>query len=174
MKRGRLRTISLLPRVLLTVLWAGLCTALVAAPWLEAHGQVRAADLLYALFSPVCHQDPARSFTLLGHQWAVCHRCSGIYLGLLLGSFLPFNLAVVMDPAYRRRLWVGCATAPLLLDVILSLAGLWTSTPGSRFITGLIFGAMLSSLLGPAFEEFIHEARWRRDRHDTRALGGLS
>lgn len=174
MKRGPLRTIMLAPRFLLAAFWAGLCTAFLAAPLLEARGELRVAALLYAFFSPVCHQDPTRSFRLLGHPWAVCHRCSGIYLGLFLVSLLPFHWTFHSDEPRRRRFWVLCAIAPMLLDVLLPLTGICTNTPLSRFGTGLIFGAMLSSLLVPALGEFIHEARWKRSRLDANALGGIS
>ena len=174
MKSKPLRLIPLLPRILLTVLWAALCAAFLGAPLLEASGHFRAAAILYAFFSPICHQDPARSFTLSGCQWAVCHRCSGIYFGLLLASLLPFKLTALVDQPRRRRLWVLCATIPLLLDVFMPLAGFWTNTPVSRFATGLIFGAMLSSLLVPAVGDFIREARWKRQNLRANALGGSS
>lgn len=165
---------SLAPRVILSLLWAGLCAAFLAAPLLRAMGYSQAAALLFALFSPVCHQDADRSFTLLGHQWAVCHRCSGIYFGLFLASLLPFRLTRILDAPQLRRLWVACAAAPILLDALGPFLGVWTNTPFSRLATGFVFGAMLSLLLSTALEEFIHEARWKRKRFDAGVLGGLS
>jgi uncharacterized membrane protein len=102
--------------------------------------------VLYLFFAPVCHQDPARSFSLLGHALTVCHRCTGIYVGLFLGSLIGCDNRLPASPL-GRRVWVLCAMAPLFLDVAIPCFGVWTNDPVSRFTTGLIFGAMISSLL---------------------------
>jgi uncharacterized membrane protein len=174
MKKSRRAKMPLPARVFLAAFWGTVCAAIVTPPWLEAHGHSLAAALLYAFFAPVCHQNPARSFVFLGHKWAVCHRCSGIYFGLFLASLLPYDLAAVVGLPRWRRVWIVCAAAPLLLDVFLPVAGLWHSTPASRLASGLFFGAMLSSLLAPALAELVHEAPWRRTRHNADAVGGLS
>jgi uncharacterized membrane protein len=174
MKNSRFAKIPLAPRVFLPIFWATVCVAMVAAPFLQAHGHSLAAALVYVLFAPVCHQDPTRSFVLLGHKWAVCHRCSGIYLGLFLASLLPYDLSAVVWSPRWRKVWIICATAPLLLDVFLPFAGLWHNTPASRFASGMLFGAMLSSLLASALAELVHEAPWKRNRHKADAVGGLS
>ncbi len=173
MNHTTLRKIPRAPRVLLALLWGSICAALLAAPWLASLGHARAAAVMYALFSPVCHQDPARSFAWFGHSWAVCHRCSGIYAALFLTSLWPFELSFLLNPPRRRRLWVLAATVPLLLDFFAPLAGLWINTPGSRFFTGWLFGTMLSSLLVPAVAEFIDEVRSRIRSIESDALGGL-
>jgi uncharacterized membrane protein len=152
-------------------LCTGLCLAIVAAPWLEARGQHGAASLLYGLYARVCHQDPVRSFTLSGHSWAVCHRCSGFYLGLWLTSMLPFEFSLILRSPRWRRNWVVAGSAPLLADVALQICGLWTNTPATRFGSGLIFGVMAASLFVPAVVEFLGGFRERRR---TAELEGLS
>jgi len=153
-------------------LWSGLCAGVLAAPWLASQGRSDAAALLYALFSPVCHQDPARSFAVFHFPLAVCHRCCGIYTGLLLASLLPLDFrAFFHDPGKRRRL-VGAAAAPLLLDVVLPHTGLWTNTQSSRFLTGLIFGAMAGVLLAMAGADIFRDVRMRRNHLNVDALGG--
>ncbi len=173
MNHNTLRTIPSTTRVLLSFLWGSVCAVALAAPWLASHGHARGAALVYAFFSPVCHQDPARSFAWLGHPWAVCHRCSGIYAALFLTSLWPYEFSFLLSSPRRRRIWVVAATLPLLLDFLAPLAGLWTNTPGSRLITGLLFGVMLSSLLGPAIAEYVHEVRNRIRSVESDALGGL-
>jgi uncharacterized membrane protein len=173
MDRSMLRKIPLAPRVLLSFLWGGLCTALVSAPWLASHGYTRGAALMYALFSPVCHQDAARSFAFFGHPCAVCHRCAGIYVALFLTSLVPFELGFLIHSLRRRRFWILAATAPLVLDFLAPFTGIWTNTAGSRFVTGLLFGIMLSSLLVPAIAEFMDEVRSRFSGARSDALGGL-
>ncbi len=157
MEHRRRRHILPSIRILFAAFWGCLCIACIAAPILEAHGDRLIAPLFYALFAPVCHQNPARSFAVSGYPLAVCHRCSGIYLGLFLASLIPLELRGVLSSSWRRTLWVFCGVTPLLLDVFLQITGLWTNTSLSRFLTGLVFGAMLSSLTIPAVVEFVEE-----------------
>jgi len=172
MKHSGPRTIPLSIRTSAVVLWICVCIAFLAAPLLQASGLKWAAALLYALFSPVCHQIPARSFAIFGHPWAVCHRCSGIYFGLLLGSLVPFAWNSILQSPRLRRLWVICGVAPLLIDAMLQFSGIWANTPVSRCLTGLLFGAMLSSLVLPALAELSEDAR--RKHQGMGALGGTS
>lgn len=172
MKHPQPRKIPLSIRSFAAILWAVVCAAFLAAPLLETNGHKWAAALLYALFSPICHQSPTRSFAFFGYSWAVCHRCSGIYFGLLVGSLIPFGGNSILQSPRVRRLWVICGVAPLLVDVMLQFSGVRTNTPLSRFLTGLLFGAMLSSLVLPALAELTEDARRRHKRMG--ALGGTS
>jgi uncharacterized membrane protein len=174
MKPGSLRTIPLVLRLFLALFWGAVCVAFLAAPALAARGHALLSAISYSAFSTVCHQDPGRSFTLFGHALAVCHRCSGIYLGLLMVSLLPFELSFVVHAPGLRKIWIAIATAPMLLDVFLPFVGIWTNTPASRFGAGFVFGAMLASLLAPALAEFFRDAAWRRARLDGNVLGGHS
>lgn len=121
--------------------------AAAAPPWLAAHGQACAAALLYAAFAPFCHQLPERSFAWLGYPWAVCHRCAGIYGGLVLGVLLPRPLLGRLLALRARRAWTLGASVPLLLDALLPLADLWHNTAASRCASGALAGIMLGSLL---------------------------
>lgn len=97
--------------------------------------------------SLVCHQRSERTLWVGGQYLPVCARCTGGYIGFLLGyALLPF---------FRRNrakgppnLYVSLAmTLPLLLDSFGQLFGLWVSTNDVRLITGLLFGSALSPLL---------------------------
>ncbi len=168
------RMIPRSPRVFLALLWGSVCAAFMMAPWLASVGCPGWASHIYAFFAPVCHQDAPRSFAWCGHPFAVCHRCSGIYLGLFITSLIPFETEFLLDPPVRRRIWVLAATGVMMLDALAPLAGLWRNTPGSRFFTGLLFGTMLSSLLLPAITEFLSGLRSARRVGRTDALGGTS
>jgi uncharacterized membrane protein len=146
---------SQLARFLLILLSGGLALSTVAAPLLARRGHPFAAAFLYLLYSPVCHQLPQRSFALQGFPWAVCSRCAGIYFGLFAGSLLPLSGFLDSLSGVRRRIYVLAASAPLVLDVFLPYAGLWFSSPASRFASGFVFGGMLMSLLVPGAGEFL-------------------
>jgi uncharacterized membrane protein len=137
-----------------------ICALVFAAPFLESHGFHTPSFILYLLFSPVCHQIPGRSFSLFGYSLAVCHRCSGIYIGMFLGCFL--DIRVMHRYGRERRFWVLSAIAPIAIDVLAPFAGLWNNTAFSRFSTGLLFGIMISSLVVRGFAEFVQDAPWRR------------
>jgi uncharacterized membrane protein len=161
-------------RIFLVAFWGILCAAIAAAPLLQARGHDAAASWLHGIFSAVCHQDSARSFAVLGNPCAVCQRCSGIYLGLFFASLFPWELRLVRSPLRARRLWVAGATAPMLLDVLLSWTGLWAGSALARTATGALFGAMLASFLGPALGEIAAQARRSRQRVGPQVLGDPS
>jgi uncharacterized membrane protein len=151
-----------LPRFFLIALWGLVSISILAAPLARARGLSTAAGIVYLAFAPVCHQLSERSFTLWEYPWAVCQRCSGIYLGLFAGVlFYRRALEKLALPSARRFVVVGM-TLPLMLDVMLPLTGVWTNGPPSRFATGFLFGAMLSLLLVPGFSEFLREAPWKQ------------
>jgi uncharacterized membrane protein len=151
-------------------IWAGvlgiLCAMILAAPILLSRACVHIASILYFAFSVFCHQIPDRSFFLLGHPLAVCHRCSGMYLGFFLGSFI--HIPIVHRSPLTRRICVLSACMPLLLDVLMTRCGIWHSTGLSRFTTGLLLGCLLSLLLVRGTAEFLSETPWRK--HGIRGL----
>jgi uncharacterized membrane protein len=151
-------------RRVFVIVWGLLSLATVAAPYLASHSHPVMAAILYMFFSPVCHQNPTRSFALAGCKWAVCQRCSGIYWGILLLSLLPVASTGMMGTVRRRRIVVIGATMPLLLDSLLPVAGIWTNVPWSRFMSGMLFGAMISTLLLPGITQLFREAQWQRLR----------
>jgi uncharacterized membrane protein len=163
-------------RALLILLWGGLLCLIVAAPVLASlPGCEDVSALIYIVFAPVCHQHAERSFFLLGRALAVCHRCVGIYLGLFLGSIIPFDSRSLLAPPFKRRLWVLGATAPLFLDAALPYLGIWKNSAPSRVVSGFIFGIMLTWLLVPGVEELLDGAPWKKPHFATSQIkGGIS
>ncbi|WP_258096076.1 DUF2085 domain-containing protein [Salinibacter sp. 10B] len=97
-------------------------------------------------FSPVCHQVAVRSPHLGGVQLAICDRCIGIYLGLVIG---------VASVGWGRLFWQRVGThgryvllgslLPLGMDWVGPVVGLWSNTPVSRAATGMVFGLVAAS-----------------------------
>jgi uncharacterized membrane protein len=148
----------------LAVLWGFVCAMIFAAPVLAAHSFHFLSASVYIFFSRICHQIPARCFLISCHPLAVCHRCSGIYFGLLAGSLITIH-SLHRSPQ-RRRNWLIAAIIPLSIDALLPYAGLWASTPASRFITGFLFGVVSSQILARGLAEFLHEFSWREAIHE--------
>ena len=148
-RNGLARTIYL-ATFLGTVAWLG---AIVLAPYLRSRGHGAAASFLYALFAPVCHQIPGRSFRLAGFPLAVCGRCLGIYVGFLAGLLgypwidrLTSKRSLGTGPRRyglpKPRVFLAFSL-PIGLDFAAGLIGLWDSTNAVRFATGAAWGALL-------------------------------
>jgi uncharacterized membrane protein len=159
-------------RLTLVLLWGGLTIGAVAAPLLASCSHSLLAAAIYLLLSPACHQDPARSFLLVGHPWAVCHRCSGIYLGLFMSAVFSPRVSSALVSCSQRRIRVALGTLPMLIDALLPSTGIWTNTPLSRFATGFAFGATLSSLLVPGVAELFSQGPRRLLRAQARHFHG--
>ena len=153
-------SISTRMRIMLALTWSVLGTAAVAAPLLVSLGYHSVASVLYLLFSNLCHQMPGRSFAFLGFPFAVCHRCFGIEIGLLIGCFIR---ARILNPYGSARRFVALGIlAALGFDALAPRIGIWTSSALSRFATGFLFGTVASHFAVHGLIEFAHDFSWRR------------
>lgn len=133
----------------LAFLWLA---AIILAPVLRKAGS-GAAAVLYSCFAPACHQNPARSLSLLGAPLAVCSRCFGIYSGFLAGLALyPLKRGFdsVRLPGGRAFLLVSL---PLFLDGLANALRLWDSPNLLRFLFGFAWGTILPFYVLTAFGE---------------------
>jgi len=106
--------------------------------------------LVRGAFSTVCHQLPDRTPHLHGAPIALCHRCSGILAGLLAGVTLaPLVGSDMLGRIARSGQigWLVLAGVPTALDWGLGALGLWTNTPASRMLTGVLFGIVAGGVL---------------------------
>jgi uncharacterized membrane protein len=121
------------------VAWLG---AIFWAPYLRSHASAWQGPV-YAIFSPVCHQIPSRSFHILGQPLAVCARCLGIYAGFLGGvAAYPFFRAFSGVFLPQTRIFI-LLSFPIGLDTLANLIGLWGTSNEVRFATGLVWGVIL-------------------------------
>lgn len=153
---------------------AAWCALIVLAPAaMSSAGFVPLGGILYAFFSPLCHQVDARSFHLFGGPLAVCGRCSAIYFGFLSGTIAyPFawNLLRGVRPG---RMFLFVAVAPMLLDVMLEVTGLHESSNALRAVTGAWFGILLPFLIIPGAVEGISQLFARPNPHSIQSEKGL-
>jgi uncharacterized membrane protein len=109
---NRLLTISLLVLIAVTVAW------LIIAP----RGLIGKADSVgYA----VCHRITARSFAFPnGRQLPMCARCSGTFLGALIGLFAPL--------LFGKRRAAGFPK-PVILIVLIAASAVWAFDGANSF-----------------------------------------
>jgi uncharacterized membrane protein len=113
---------------------------IIGAPLARAGGHQSLALVLYGVFARLCHQIPERSFFIAGHQFAVCSRCTGLYVGFTAVTFCYPLVRSVRRIDMPPRRWLFLAALPLIIDFGLGYFGLWENTHLSRFLTGALFG----------------------------------
>ncbi|MHB0857722.1 MAG: DUF2085 domain-containing protein [Anaerolineae bacterium] len=157
----------------------------VLAPVLMQAGHEGAAGLIYAIFKPLCHQLPERSFFLFGQQavysldelvhvhagaevplryigapgvgfkMAVCQRDVALYGAMLLGGIVFHWFRERVSPL-RIKQFVALAL-PMAVDGTGQLVGLWVSTWQSRVVTGALFGLACVWLAYPYLQRGMSE-----------------
>lgn len=151
----------------LALIYAGL-------PWLsplaKAWGHPLLGELLFRIYTPLCHQKPERSFFVCGHQVAFCHRCTAVYGGIALAGMLFALLRRAIPPAPLR---LGVALAlPMVLDAgthmiddlfgtALRSGGDAIGTPNFwlRMVTGALAALALLVTLYPRLERDLRAAQ---------------
>jgi uncharacterized membrane protein len=156
----------------------------VLAPVLAHVGESRWAHAIHLVYSPLCHQLPERSFFLygpqatysrdelrgavgdsltrrypgdaqIGYKLAVCERCTGIYTAWLFFGIL-FSLARSRLAPLPARAFLALL-APVAIDGVGQLVGLWSSSWQGRLITGALFSLAIVWLTYPYLEKGMAE-----------------
>jgi uncharacterized membrane protein len=133
--------------LLFSFLWSG---GVLVSPILYSHGHPAGGAVAHLLYAPVCHQNPARSFTICRHPLAVCERCSALYFS--------FTIFVLAYPLIMRRSRSGISLTllllfllPLAMDRGLAILGILHNTMITRTLTGIFAGAGLALYVVPAW-----------------------
>jgi len=150
-----------------------------APPVLMASGRPWLGQILYTIYSPLCHQLPERSFFLfgshiaytlqelehllgsdvplryigdpiIGYKIAVCQRDFATYAAMWLAGLAYIPLRRRLRPLPLKVFALLCL--PLAVDGFGQLFGLWDSTPWRRVLTGALFGAACIWLAYPYVE----------------------
>jgi uncharacterized membrane protein len=128
-------------------------TAIVGAPLALANGHSTLAGDIYKGFSFLCHQLPDRSFHLAGHQFAVCSRCTGLYVGFALTALAYPLIRPIRTTTTPALIWLMLATVPLVVDFSLGYFNIWPNTHASRFITGALLSSVAVFYIIPGLVE---------------------
>lgn len=158
----------------------------ILAPVLYHWGYDGPAALIHAVFHPLCHQLPERSFFLfgpsvtysydalaallgqgsvpqrwvgspaLGFKMAVCERDIAVYGSMVLAG-IAFNWLRRLRPLSVRQFLL--LIVPMAVDGGGQFIGLWSSTWLTRVITGALFGVACIGLTYPYLEQGMSEVR---------------
>jgi uncharacterized membrane protein len=127
-------------------------------PYLRAQG-VRWAGLVQAVYSPVCHQLPSRSFLAWGFPLGVCARCLGIYLGFAAGLALYPVLRGFRGVRLPDTKVFLAVSAPIVIDTAAAFLGIWDSPGPGRLALGFLWGSILPYYLITGFAELTFRCR---------------
>lgn len=88
-----------------------------------------------------CHQMHERSFSYKGYQFPVCARCTGIFIGQIIGV-----ICIVLGLRINF-IWSIVLILPMAIDGLIQLMKIMESNNIRRFITGFISGVGYMYLL---------------------------
>jgi len=125
----------------------------------------------------VCHRIDLRSFHIHGRQMPLCARCTGMYLGAMLGLVYQSVTARKRTglPSLKVMILLGLLVAAFGIDGINSylhffpgFKGLYEPQNWLRLLTGTGMGVSISSVLFPAF----NQSAWK-DYNEQKAIPGF-
>jgi len=95
-------------------------------------------NFIYSAGDRLCHQKSERSFFLNDNQMPFCARCTAIFLGFAIGigSMMFYKIKLNL----RFILLIMISLAPIGIDGVGQILGMWESNNITRTITGLLIG----------------------------------
>ncbi len=110
-------------------------------------------------YSGVCHQDPNKLISCENAHMLVCARCAGIYFGAFFSSLLAFFYV----PEFKlKSKYLIYASAPVLLDVILTTIGVYAYTKTAAFLTGFLLGSISFFYILGSLQMFFEDVSHKR------------
>lgn len=98
---------------------------------------------LHLAYAPLCHQMPERSLAVADGVQAVCARCSGLYLGGMIGLWVGLFALSTLRGRLRPAL-LGWVSLPTLVDALLP----WVGLPGLPNLPRLLLALPVGLVLG--------------------------
>ena len=151
-----------------TVLAAIILLAALGITWhFLSHTPTGCYSKIFAVGSSLCHQIPSHSPILNGVQFPLCARCTGLYLGSLIGLvyalFAGKKTGIPKKPYLILLLaifviWGGDGINSLLSD-FLSRPFLYETTNLTRAITGYGMGLVMATALATLFNITVWKER---------------
>ena len=130
--------------------------------WLTPSGLLGKAD---AIAYAVCHRISSHSFQVDGQQFPLCARCTGMYLGALLGlAYQAAQGKLGKMPPLKTYFVLGLLVLAFGIDGVNSYLHFFPKAPSLyqpqnwlRLVTGAGMGLAMAAVLLPAF----HQTMWK-------------
>jgi uncharacterized membrane protein len=135
--------------------------ATVAAPAALSRGHAGFSEVIYQVFSYLCHQIPERTFHLASHPFAVCSRCTGFYAGFALATLALPLVRSLKRTDTAHLIWLLLSAVPLAIDFGLTYFEIWENIHFTRVTTGALFGAVAAIYVVPGLIELSDTIRRR-------------
>ena len=107
---------------------------------------------LKKIYSEFCHQLDYKTLNIFGYNLLVCSRCTGIYIGAFVISFVFIFLKNKIE--LNKKLFYSVSLI-LLTDVVLSTFGVYDYSKSIAFITGLFFGSVSFAYILTLIDNFL-------------------
>ncbi len=124
------------------------------APIMANLGYYEMSSKLYFIYLHSCHQQPDRSFWFLGYPIALCCRCYGFYLGVVIFSVFSIFNKLKINIKYFIILTLICLT-----DIFINYGMKVRLNTGNytRFFVGIIMGLIFTTIIC-----YIFKMEWRK------------
>jgi len=109
-----------------------------------------------------CHQKASRTIFINGNEMPYCARCTGIFVGLTIGTALSLYIMLSLN-----LWWILGGLIPMGIDGVFQLLGFWESSNPVRLLTGGLAGFVAGAALGYIFFAIEEGLKARRE---TKAL----
>lgn len=96
--------------------------------------------LSYIGKAPLCNLNPEHGFCIMGFYFPLCIRCTGVLLGIIIGSLMYFTLFANKKYTINIHLTFFALLLPMILDGTIQYVFDLESTNFRRILTGLLFG----------------------------------
>lgn len=112
------------------------------APAFAAFGEGQFADKLYFIFINCCHQQPDRTYWIMGYPMALCARCIGIYFGFV--AYLLISLFSFKIRHFRYSLYLLIIG---LSEILIEYNGFFDGSNFIRTISGIMLGIFIAYIV---------------------------
>ncbi len=129
------------------------------APIMARFGYYDISSKLYFLYFHSCHQQPDRSFWLLGYPIALCCRCYGFYFGVIIFSIL----ALLNKLKINIKVFL-ILTIISIIDIFINYGiGKHLNTGNfTRFFVGIIMALIFTTVIC-----YLFKTEWRKEKYEN-------
>ncbi len=129
------------------------------APILAHYKQYDLSATLTSLYIYSCHQQPDRTFWILGYPAALCCRCLGFYIGVCISGI--FELFDKLKINFKTFIFLFSIS---IIDIFINYGLKERHNTGNltRFIIGLIMGLLFIVVVSHLFNR-----QWRKGSNEN-------